>query len=66
MEVIQIIENFDTELVAEVKRQLAMSQGYCPSCLSRTANTKCMCKEFREQEIGECRCGLYRKVKISE
>lgn len=65
MEVIQIVENYDTELVTEVKRQLSMNQGYCPSCLSHTPNTKCMCKEFLNQDIGECRCGLYRKVRLS-
>lgn len=26
-------------------------------------DTKCMCKEFREQESGWCHCGLYYKEK---
>ena len=37
--------------------------GYCPCRLQKTPDTKCMCKEFREQEEGECHCGLYVKIK---
>ena len=39
------------------------NNGYCPCRLLKNEDTKCMCKEFREQEEGECHCGLYVKIK---
>ena len=35
--------------------------GYCPCSLIKNEDTKCMCKEFREQESGECHCGRFVK-----
>lgn len=53
----------DKELVAEIKQKLKDNDGYCPCRLDKTEDTKCPCKEFREQdEAGECYCGLYEKV----
>lgn len=49
------------ELVEEIKAKLKESNGYCPCRLERTPDTKCVCKEFREQESGECHCGLFIK-----
>ncbi len=37
------------------------NDGYCPCRIEKTTDTKCMCKEFREQESGVCHCGLYKK-----
>lgn len=54
--------NDDIELVNEIKKQLEENDGYCPCRLQHTPETKCMCKEFREQEEGMCHCGLYIKV----
>ena len=51
----------DKELVEEIRRKLKGNDGYCPCRIEKTDDTKCMCKEFREQEIGECHCGLYVK-----
>lgn len=53
--------NEDLELVEEIRKQLKENGGYCPCRIERTEDTKCMCKEFREQEQGECHCGLYIK-----
>lgn len=53
--------NKDEELVSEIRRALNENDGYCPCRIEKTADTKCMCKEFREQEYGECHCGLYIK-----
>ena len=59
----KIILNPDKEVVAEVREGLAKTGGYCPCRVVRTLDTKCMCKEFKEQtEEGECYCGLYIKV----
>lgn len=49
------------ELVEEIKAKLKENGGFCPCRLERTPDTKCMCKEFREQESGECHCGLFIK-----
>jgi len=51
----------DTELVAEIRQKLKENNNYCPCRIEKTDDTKCMCKEFREQESGECHCGLYVK-----
>ncbi len=58
-----IKENPDKEYVKEVRKQLKENDGYCPCKLKRTPDTKCMCKDFREQNEGTCLCGLYIKVK---
>lgn len=51
----------DKELEAEVLEALKKNDGYCPCKLEHIPDNKCMCKDFREQENGECHCGLYVK-----
>lgn len=51
----------DKELVREIRDKLKESGGYCPCKIEKTEDTKCICKAFREQESGECHCGLYVK-----
>ena len=46
----------------EIAAAVKANDGYCPCMREKTPDTKCMCKEFREQSIGECHCGLYVKV----
>ncbi len=58
---IRLSEN--KELVQEIQRKLKEMGGYCPCRIEKTENTKCICKEFREQESGECHCGLFVKDK---
>ena len=54
--------NDDKELVMEIKSKLKENDGYCPCRIEQTPDTKCMCKEFREQtNTGTCHCGLYIK-----
>lgn len=53
----------DKALKEEILTQLKENGGYCPCRLIKTEDTKCMCKDFREQEEGTCHCGLYIKVK---
>lgn len=53
--------NPDRETVSDIRKQLKDNNGYCPCALVKNIDTKCMCKEFREQERGMCRCGLYIK-----
>lgn len=54
--------NPDKELVEYIKIRLNNSGGYCPCRIVHNDDTKCMCKEFREQTTpGMCHCGLYIK-----
>ena len=60
--------NPDKEVVKTVRDGLKATGGYCPCRLERTPDTKCMCKEFREQIAdpdfeGFCHCMLYYKTK---
>lgn len=60
--------NENKEVVDIVKQGLQQSGGYCPCRRERTEDTKCMCKEFREQIAdpefeGYCHCMLYYKEK---
>ena len=58
--------NPNTEIADLVKQGLKETGGYCPCRRERTEDTKCMCKEFREQIAdpafeGFCHCQLYYK-----
>ena len=60
--------NTDEEIVKDIKEGLKRTGGDCPCRLERTPDTKCMCKEFRDQikdpEFeGFCHCLLYYKAK---
>ena len=60
---VMIKVNKNKKLVAQIKQRIKDNNGYCPCRLLKNEDTKCMCKEFREQEEGECHCGLYVKIK---
>lgn len=60
--------NDNEELVKTVKEGLAARGGYCPCRMEMSEDTKCMCREFREQIKdpnfeGYCHCLLYYKEK---
>lgn len=63
----KVVLNSDTELVKEIKTKLKENQGFCPCRLTKTPDTKCMCKEFRGQIKngieGLCHCELYNAIK---
>ena len=64
----KITLNPNEEIVRTVKEGLLMKDGYCPCRREKTPDTKCMCKEFREQIAdpdfeGYCHCMLYYKSK---
>ena len=51
-----------------MKEGLKRTGGYCPCVRERSEDTKCMCREFREQVKdpdfeGYCHCMLYYKEK---
>lgn len=62
----RISVNSDQCVVAEVRKALAANEGYCPCKLVHTPDTKCMCREFREQPSGICHCGLYIKTEVED
>lgn len=59
----KVTTNSNKELVSKIRASLKKNGGYCPCRITKTPDTKCMCKEFREQievgKLGECHCGLY-------
>ena len=60
--------NEDAEIVRSIKDGLKRKGGYCPCRIEKNEDTKCMCKEFREQIAdpdfeGYCHCLLYYKEK---
>lgn len=60
--------NENKEIVEKIKDGLKQKGGYCPCRLEKNDDTKCMCKEFREQIKdpnfeGYCHCMLYYKKK---
>ena len=60
--------NDDAALVERIREGLRQKGGYCPCRLERTEDTKCICKEFRDQMAnpdfeGYCHCMLYYKEK---
>lgn len=60
--------NEDKAIVERVKEGLRARDGYCPCVLQKSEDTKCMCREFREQIAdpdfeGYCHCMLYYKEK---
>ena len=52
----------DIELREQIQQALKANNNYCPCQIKQTEDTKCVCKEFREQESGPCHCGLYIKI----
>ena len=64
----RVVVNPDQEVADLVKEGLKKTGGYCPCRRERTADTLCMCKEFRDQikdpeYEGFCHCMLYYKYK---
>lgn len=66
----KIMQNPDREYAAEVRKRLKENNGYCPCALTKTKDTKCKCKNFRDQvsrgETGSCICGLWIAVEDDE
>ena len=57
----KIIQNPNKDFVEQMLKALKENSNYCPCTTEKTKDTKCMCKEFREQKDGWCHCGLYYK-----
>ena len=64
----KIVKNPDSKKYEQVTELVKNNDGYCPCMLFKTEDTKCMCKEFRDQikdpdYEGFCHCMLYYKYK---
>ena len=64
----KIVLNENPEIVKTVKEGLKAKGGYCPCRTERSEDTKCICREFRQQIAdpefeGYCHCLLYYKFK---
>lgn len=60
----KIIKNPDATAYKEMTNAVNENCGYCPCMFEKTEDTRCPCREFREQETeGECHCGRFIKVK---
>ena len=66
MKKIKIIKNPDAKLYEEITQAVINNLGYCPCMIIKNNDTKCPCKEFKEQEIGACHCGRYIKIEVEE
>ncbi len=60
--------NENEEVVKTIREGLRAKEGYCPCRTAKTEDTKCICREFREQMAdpdfeGYCHCMLYYKFK---
>lgn len=60
--------NPDAEMVKIVREGLKQRGGYCPCRREQSEDTKCICREFREQIAdpdfeGYCHCMLYYKTR---
>ena len=55
------------EVEASIKVLVDNNGGYCPCAILKTADTRCICKEFREQTTpGLCHCGRFEKAWVEE
>lgn len=58
--------NEDKLHVKEIENALRTNGGYCPCKVTQNEDTKCMCKEFRDQvkqgQKGFCHCKLYQNI----
>lgn len=59
----RVFVNPDEEYAAEVRQMIKDNNGFCPCKLVKSVDTKCKCKDFRDQVkngiAGLCHCGLY-------
>jgi ferredoxin-thioredoxin reductase catalytic subunit len=63
--VLKILKNPIPDKYKEISTAVMMNGGYCPCKIHKSDDTKCPCKEFRDQEeVGYCHCGRYYKDEV--
>ena len=62
---LKIIKNPNEEEYNEISQAVEGNDGFCPCLTTKSPNTKCICKVFREQTTeGSCHCGRFLKVLV--
>ena len=65
--VFDIKQNPNEDELKEIIEAVDANDGYCPCALEKNPDTKCMCKEFRDNEDTDfCHCGRFYKVRDYE
>ena len=65
--VFDIKQNPHEDTLKEIVEAVDANEGYCPCALEKNDNTKCMCKQFRDNEDTDyCHCGRFYKVRDYE
>ena len=60
----KVIINSNLKEREDILNAIKINDGYCPCVLTKTEDSKCQCKHFREEvEQGWCHCGLFFKIK---
>lgn len=53
------------EVNPDFRATVEANDGYCPCMIEKNEDTRCMCRDFREQkEPGPCNCGRFEKVVV--
>jgi hypothetical protein len=53
------------EVNSSIKQLVVENGGYCPCTVVKNEDTRCICKEFKEQKhAGVCHCGRFEKVEV--
>lgn len=64
---LKIIPNPDPEEFKRITQKVIDNDGYCPCLLEKNDDTRCMCKDFREQTIPSfCHCQRFMKIEVPE
>lgn len=51
------------EIERSIRDLVKANNGYCPCAVIHNEDTRCPCKDFREQTTpGLCHCGRFEKV----
>jgi hypothetical protein len=67
MKEFDIFKNPSEEEYNEITEAVKLNDDYCPCMSSKSDDTKCMCKLFRDsKETDFCHCGRFYKVKNYE
>lgn len=60
---LKIIPNPNIDIYNKITDVVIQNDGYCPCVLTKNQDTKCICKNFKDQpHEGECHCGRYIKI----
>lgn len=60
----KVVTNTNEKIVTEIRKKLKERDGLCPSKTDDTQENHCMCRDFLDGGLGECRCGLYIKTEM--